>query len=263
MGSLSFKSQQQASESPKQCSCHRVAESHLSSFVVQSLNCVRLFATSWTAALPCTQASLSFIVSWSLLKLTSIELVMPSNHLILCHPLLLLPSMCPSIRVFSNESALHIRWPKYWSISIFPSNQYSGLISLGLTGLSSWLSRVFSRTTIRKQQFFSTQLLYGPALTFIHDYCKNHCFDYMDLCHQSDVFLSDSNRASQVALVVKNLPANAGDIRETCSIPGSERSPGVQNRNPLQYSCLENSMDRGAWQVTVHEATTEHTCLIA
>ena len=95
---------------------------------VQSLSCVRFFATPWTAA---HQASLSITNSWSLPKLTSIESVMPSNHLILCRPLLLLPSIFPSIRVFSNESALHIRWPKYWSFSfnISPSNEYPGLIS--------------------------------------------------------------------------------------------------------------------------------------
>ena len=98
--------------------------------VVQSLNCVRLFVTPWTAA---CQASLSFIISQSLLKLMAIESVMPSNHLILCHPLFLLPSILTSIRIFSNESALHIRWPEYWSLSlsfsISPSNEYSGLIS--------------------------------------------------------------------------------------------------------------------------------------
>ena len=96
---------------------------------VQSLSRVQLFATTWTAA---HQASLSITNSWSLLKLMSIELVMPSNHLILCRPLLLLPSIFPSIRVFSNESVLRIRWAKYWrfSFSISPSNEYSGLISL-------------------------------------------------------------------------------------------------------------------------------------
>ena len=94
--------------------------------VVQSLSHVRLFATPWTKA---CQASLSFTISWSLLKLTSIESVMPSKHLILCHPLLLLPSIFPSIRVFPSESALCIKWPKYWSFSISPSNEYSGLIS--------------------------------------------------------------------------------------------------------------------------------------
>ena len=95
---------------------------------VQSLSHVRLFATPWTAA---RQASLSITNSWSLLKLMSIVSVMPSNRLILCCPLLLPPSIFPSIRVFPNESVLHIRWPKYWSfsLSISPSNEYSGLIS--------------------------------------------------------------------------------------------------------------------------------------
>ena len=95
---------------------------------VQSLSCVQLFATPWTAA---CQASLSIINSWSLLKLMSIESMMLSNCLILCHPLLLLPSIIPSIRVFSSESVLRIRWPKHWSFSfsISPSNEYLGLIS--------------------------------------------------------------------------------------------------------------------------------------
>ena len=84
------------------------------------------FATPWTAI---RQGSLSFTISWSLLKLKSIELMMPSNHLILCHPLFLLPSIFHSIRVFSNELAVHMRWPKYWSFSMGPSNDYSGLIS--------------------------------------------------------------------------------------------------------------------------------------
>ena len=97
--------------------------------VVQSLSHIRLFATPWTAA---CQASLVFIIfSWSVLRLMYIESVMPSNHLILCRPLLLLPSIFPSIRVFSDELALHLRWPKYWSFSfsISSSNEYSGLIS--------------------------------------------------------------------------------------------------------------------------------------
>ena len=92
---------------------------------------IQLFATPWTAA---HQASLSITNSRSLLKLMSIELVMPSNHLILCHPLLLLPSIFPSIRDFSNESALLIRWLKYWSFSVSPSNEYSGLISFRVDG---------------------------------------------------------------------------------------------------------------------------------
>ena len=94
--------------------------------VVQLLSCVQLFVTPWTAA---CQASLSFTVSQHLLKLMSIESMMPPNHLILCHSLLLLPSIFPSIRVFSNELALCIRWPRHWTFSISPSSEYSGLIS--------------------------------------------------------------------------------------------------------------------------------------
>ena len=102
---------------------------------VQSLSPVRLFATPWNEA---CQASLSITNSQNLLKLRSIELVMPSNHLIFCRPLLLLPSIFPSFRAFSNESGLHIRWPKYWSFSfsISPSNEYSGLISFRMDWLA-------------------------------------------------------------------------------------------------------------------------------
>ena len=128
---------------------------------VQSFSHVQLFATPWTAT---CQAFLSITNSHSLLKVMSIESVMPSNHLILCCPLLLLPSIFPRIRVFSNESVLHIKWWKYWSFSfsISPSNEYSGLIPLGWTGWislqSKGLSRVFSNTTVQKHQFFSVWL---------------------------------------------------------------------------------------------------------
>ena len=128
---------------------------------VQLLSRVWLLRTPWTAA---RQASLSITNSWSLPKLVSIESVMPSNHLILCHPLLLLPSIFPSIKVFSNQSAFHIRWPKYWSFSfnISPSNEHPGWSPLGWTGWislqSKGLSRVFSNTTVQKHQFFSAQL---------------------------------------------------------------------------------------------------------
>ena len=139
---------------------------------VQSFSCVCLFVTSWTAT---CQAFLSITNSWSLLKLMSIELVMSCNHFILCRPLLLLPSVFPRIRVFSNESALHIGWPKYWSFSfsISPSNEYSGLISFRMDWLisllSKGLSRVLSNTTVQKHQFFVAQL-YFPTLTSIHDF---------------------------------------------------------------------------------------------
>ena len=128
---------------------------------VQSLSHVWLFATSWSEAL---QASLSSTNTQSLPKLMSIELVMPSNHLILCNPLLHLPTIFPSIRVFSNESALCIRWPKYWSFSfnISSSNEHPGLISLGQTGLismqSKGFSRIFFNTTVQKHQFCCAQL---------------------------------------------------------------------------------------------------------
>ena len=111
---------------------------------VQLLSCVWLFATPWTAA---HQASLSITNSWSLLKLMSIVLVMPSNHLILCRPLLHLPSIFPSIRVISNESVLCIRWPNYWSFSfsISPSNEYSGLISFRM----DWLDLLAVQRTLK------------------------------------------------------------------------------------------------------------------
>ena len=111
---------------------------------VQSLSCVQLFVTPWTAA---RQASLSITNSWSLPKFLSIESVMPSNHLILCRPLLLVPSIFPSIRVFSNESALHIRWPKYWSFNfnISPSDEHPGLISFRM----DWLDLLAVQGTLK------------------------------------------------------------------------------------------------------------------
>ena len=127
-------------------------------FIVQLLSCVPPVVTPRVVACP---ASLSFTIFQSLLKFMSIESVMPSIHLILCHPLLLLPSIIPSIRVFNSESVLRIRWPKYWSFSIYPSNEYSGLISLGLLAGSPCtprLSRVYSNTTVQKHQSFGTQL---------------------------------------------------------------------------------------------------------
>ena len=129
--------------------------------LVQSLSSVQLFATPWTAT---HQSSRSITNLWSFLKLTSIESVVPSNQLILCHPLLLLPSICPSIRVFSNDSVFLIRWPDFWSFSfiIGPSNEYSGLIPF----MTDWFDllavqgtlRVFSNTTVQKHQFFRAQL---------------------------------------------------------------------------------------------------------
>ena len=158
---------------------------------VQSLNHVPLFANPRTAA---CWASLSITNSQSLLKLMSIELVMPSNHLILCRPILFPPSNFSSIRVFSNESALLIRWTKYWSLSfcISPYNEHSGLISfrrdwLHLLAVQGTLN-VFSNTTVSKHQFFGAQLSL-KSNSHIHTSLleKKRSFDYMDLCWQSNV----------------------------------------------------------------------------
>jgi len=147
---------------------------------VPLLSRVRLFATPWTTA---HQASLSVTNSWSFPKPMSIRSVMPSNHLILCHPLLLLPSIFPSIRVFSNESALCIRWPKYWSFSfnISPSNEHPELIFFRM----DWLDLLAVQGTQESSstpQFKSINssvlsFLYSPTLTSIHDYWKNDSLD--------------------------------------------------------------------------------------
>ena len=158
---------------------------------VQSLNHVRLFATPWTVALP---ASLSITNSWSLPKLMSIELVMPSNYLILCCPLLLLPSIFPSIRVFSNKSALRIRWPRFWSFSfsVSPCDEYSGLISFrvdwfDLLAVQGTLQESFLTRQFNNINSSMLSLLYGPTLITTHDYWKNHSFNFMDLCWQNNV----------------------------------------------------------------------------
>ena len=149
---------------------------------VQLLRCIRLSATPWTAA---CQASLSITNSWSLLKLMSIESVRPSNHLILCRPLLLLPSIFPNIRVFSNESLLCIRWPKYWSFSfnISPSNEHLGLISfridwldlLAVQGtLKSLLQHHSSKSSILQRSAFFMLQLSHPYMTTGCDYWRRH-----------------------------------------------------------------------------------------
>ena len=160
----------------------RISPHHYLSSCSVSKSCLTL-STWWTAA---CQASLSFTISQSLLKLRFIESVMPSNCLILCYPFLLPPSVFPSIRVFSDESALCIRWPKYWNFNFSPSDDIQGWFPLRLTGLISLQSRassrVFSSTTVRKHQFFGTQ----PSLwsnSHIHTWLlqKPHSFDYRAL----------------------------------------------------------------------------------
>ena len=145
--------------------------------VIKSLNCVWLFVTPWTAAL---QASLSITNSRSLLELMFIKSVMPSNHLILCHPLLLLPSIFPSIRIFSSKSALHIRWPKEWSFSfsISPSNEYySGLISFridwfDLLAVQGTLKSLLQYHSLKSINSLTLSFLCNSTLTSIYNYWK-------------------------------------------------------------------------------------------
>ena len=152
--------------------------------VVQSLDRVQLFVTSWTVA---HQAPLSSTISQRLLNLMSIEPVMPSNHLILCCPFLL-PSIIPSIRVFSNELDLCIRWPKYWSFSfsISPSNEYSGLISFrngwfDLFAVQGTLKNLLQHNSL-KASILQCSAFCMVQLSSVHDYWKNHSFDYLDIC---------------------------------------------------------------------------------
>ena len=154
---------------------------NLTDYCVQLLSPVQLFVTPWSVA---CQASLSFTTIWNLFKLMSIELVLLSSYLFLCCPLLLLLSTFPSIRVFSDESVLPIRWPKYWSFSfsISPSNKYSGLISFRMDWVDLLKSKGLSQESSPVPQFKSINssvlgFLYSPSLTTIHDYWKNHNFD--------------------------------------------------------------------------------------
>ena len=148
---------------------------------VQWLSHVCLFVTPWTAA---CQASLSITNSWSLLKLMSTESMMPSNHLMPCHLLLFLPSIFPSIWVFSNESDLRIRWPKYWSLNfnISPSNEYSGLISsrmnwLDLLAIQGTLKSLLQHHSSKASILWHSAFFIVQLLTSIHDYWKNHSLD--------------------------------------------------------------------------------------
>ena len=151
--------------------------------VVQWFSPVLFFATLWTAA---KQASLSFTISWSLLKVMSIESVMPSNHLILCCSLLLLPTVFASIRLFQRVDSSHQVVSKYWSFSfsISPSNEYSGLISFRMDWLYLLAVQGESSPTPQVKDIDSLvlSLLYGLTLTSVHDNWKNHSFDYMDPC---------------------------------------------------------------------------------
>ena len=172
------------------------------SVTVKSLSHVWLSVTPWTVT---HQASLSFTISWSLLKVMSTELMMPSNCLILCHPLLLLPSIFPSIWVFSSKLTLYIRWPKYWIFIISPSNEYSGLISFridwfDLLAVQGTLERVFSSTTFWKHQLFDSQpslwfsphihtwVLEKPYLWLYRPWLVKWCLCFLIQTNHSEVF---------------------------------------------------------------------------
>ena len=187
---------------------------------------------------------------------------MPSNHLVLFCPLLLLPSIFLSIRVFSNELALCIRWPKYWSFSfnISPSNEYSGLISFRIDwfDLCSPRDSQESSPTLQFKSIHSSafSFLCSPTLEFGVISTQQVWFKQTIALQLSCGCVKLSRFwVFQMALVVKNLSANAGDIRDTGSNPESGRCPGGGHGNLLLYFCLENLMDRGAWWATVHGVT--------
>ena len=201
----------------------------------------------WTAA---CQASVSIINSWSLLKLMSIKLMMPSNYLILCHPLLLPPSIFLSNRVFSNESVLPIRWPKYWSFSfsICPSNEYSGLISFRIEWFDLLAVQGIPKSLL---QHHSSKVLILWRLTF---FVVQLSYPYMTT--GKTIALTRWTFVGKVMYLLFNMLSRFGDsdgkksgynVGDPGSIPGLGRSPGEGNSNPLQYSCLENPMDRGTW----------------
>ena len=223
-------------------------------------------ATPWTAA---RQASLSITNSRSLPKLMSIESVMPSNHLILCHSLLFLPSIFPSIRVFSNESTLLIRWPKYWSFrfNISPSNEYLGLISfrmerLDLDSVQRTLKSLFQyhsskASIILCSALFIVQLSHPYMTTGKTTALTRRTFvdKVMSLLFNmlSRLVITFLPRSKRLLISWLQSPS-AGDGG---SIPALGRSPGEGNGNQLQYSNLGNPMDRGAWKVTILGATKE------
>ena len=198
---------------------------------VQSLSRVQLFVFPRTAAL---QASLSITNSRSLPKPMSIELVMPSNHLILCHPLLLLPSVFPSIRVFSNELAFCIRWLKYWNFSISPSNEYSGLISF----MMDWLDLLAVQGTLES--------------LFQHDISKasilwHSAFSQRRQWHSTPVLLPGKPHGRRSLVGYNPRGCTELDTTEGLHFHVSLSCIGEGNGNPLQCSCLENPRDGRAW----------------
>ena len=203
--------------------------------------------TPWTTA---CQASPSITNSQSPPKPMSIESVMPSNHLILCRPLLLLPSIFPSIRVFSNESVLHIRWPKYWSFSfsISPSNEYSGLISF----MIDWLDLLAVQSTLKsllQHHSSKASILWCSAFFKVQ---HSHLYMTTGKIIALTRWTFIGKVMSLLFHMLLDFPGgsdgkvSAYSVGDLGSIPGSGRSSGEGNGNPLQYSCLENPMG-GAW----------------
>ena len=222
--------------------------------IVQLFSCIRLLTTPWTAA---HQASLSITNFWSLLKLVSIEssdAIQPSHPLL--PPFFSCSQSFPVSGAFPMKLALSISWPKYWSFSfdISPSNESSG-ISLPWLHALLHQSSAPTRRGLMDQPSQDSCSLTHPSLLCLGEFSwssspdKPSILDYMLM------------GATQVVLVMKNLPADAGDIRDLVSTPGSGRSPGRGNGNPLQYSYLEKPMDRGAWQATVHGVAKSQTRL--
>ena len=222
---------------------------------VQSLSHVQLFATPWTAA---HQASLSFTRSWSVLKFTSIESVMLSNHLILCLPLFLLPSVFPSIRVLSHQSALHIRWPKYWhlSFSISPSNEYSGLISFRVDWfdllavqrtLKSFLQYHSSKASVlRCSAFFKVQFshLYMTTRKTKKQDLKSYSLQNENHSHRKLIKMITWITALCNSMKLWAVLCRATHDRQVM-VESSDYtwSTGEGNGKPLQCSCLENPMN--------------------
>ena len=189
-----------------------------------------------------SQASLSIINSWSLLKLMSIESEMPSNHLILCRPLLLLPSIFPSIRVVSNESLLHIRWPKYWSFSfsISPSNEFSGLISLRkdcwISLQAKGLSRVFSNTTVQKNQFFGAGLSWysyphmttGKTISLIRQHFVGKVMSLLFyMLSRLVIAFLPRNKCLLISWIAVTICSDFGDQKKMKSLTVSTVSPSI------------------------------------
>ena len=227
--------------------------------VVQSCRHVQLFVTPWTAAY---QDFLTFTISWSLLKLMSIDSVMPSNYPIICHPLLLLHSTFPSIRVFSNESSLHFRQPTYWSFSfnISSFNEYTGLVSFRI----DWFDLLTVQGTLKSllQQHSSKASIFWRSVFFMVQLSHPYMITGKTIALTIQTFVSKvmSQLFNTLCLsLVKNLPA----MWETRLRFLGQEDPlekGMATHSSMA-TCPENSIDREAWWATVHGVTKSWTRL--